>query len=68
MYHAFAKSVLCFMNACTAPTRNEIDAATATLESALKMCYATRRRGSIINILSHVLTRGTNYDQYTDRK
>ena len=68
IYHAFAKAVLCFMNACTSPSRSEIESTISTLESCLKMCYASRRRGSLINILSHVLSRGSSYDDYTDRE
>lgn len=56
------------MNACIAQHGDETDAATSSLESCLKMCYASKRRGSFINILSHVLSRGTNYDDYSDRE
>jgi hypothetical protein len=56
------------MNSCVSTQSEEIEAATSALESCIKMCYANKRRGSIFNILTHVISKGTNYDAYSDRE
>lgn len=69
LYHSEAKAILCFINAMVSDDKSESDIARDAINQTLRVCYHNKRRSSIIDVLSHVLTRGTtNFDVYSDRE
>lgn len=67
IYHSLSKAVLCFVNASIACHRIEMESGLRAAESCIKMCHTKCRRGSIFNSsLSHVLSKGGNFEGYTD--